>query len=56
VNGPLGYSNVQSQTVLYGLFEVTKTGLVHVVTTLNFDLLNEGIVETEKYLKTEVVQ
>jgi len=56
VNGPFGYSDVQSQTVLYGLFEVTKTGRTHVVPLLNFDLLNEGIVETEKYLKTEVVQ
>ena len=54
VNGPFGYSNVQSKTVLYGLFELTKTGLTHVVPLLNFDLLNKGIVKTKKYLKIEV--
>ena len=53
VNGPFGYSNVQSKTVLYGLFELTSARQTHVVPLLNFDLLNQGIVETQKYLKIE---
>jgi hypothetical protein len=34
-------------------FELTQTELTHMVSLLNFDLLNNGIVETKKFSKIE---
>ena len=51
VDGPFGYSSVESHTALYALVELYETEQVHVIPLLNFDSLNEGLAKTSLHLK-----
>ena len=50
VDGPFGYSNVQSHSVLYALVDSSETGQTHVMPLINFESFEEGTQLTSQLL------
>jgi len=50
VDGPFGYSNIQSHTALYALIDSGETGLTHVVPLINFKSFDGGVQGTSQLL------